>query len=61
MKVHNFVEDSEDKYFRTVFCRRCGQVAWFYNVLLDKNIEIQNRIQPCVEQEVNNNLKGGNK
>ena len=62
MKVHNFVVDNstEEKYLRVIFCRRCGQVVWNYNISLESNHKLQDKIKDCVEsgEEIEPPLKG---
>lgn len=47
---HDFTEEkSNETYYRTVFCRKCGKVAWFHNWSPEKNIEqLQSRIGECL-------------
>ncbi len=46
---HNFVEDSKETYHRTVFCRKCGAVAWFYNGDKEWNVKnLQGNIPQCL-------------
>lgn len=49
MKTHNFIEQTKEKYKRVIFCTRCGQVCWNYNVDFPMNREIQKNIRECVE------------
>ena len=50
-KIHNFTEQSTEEYRRTIFCTKCGQVAWNYNWGEATNIKLQASIKECVEQE----------
>lgn len=50
MKVHDFREDSTREHNRVLFCRKCGQVSWFYNRGADWNVtNLQSAIKECVE------------
>ena len=52
-KVHNFTEtklsDSAfadgGKYHRTIYCTRCGIVAWYYNNPDNENAKLQEKIR----------------
>lgn len=44
---HDYVEsNSNQQYYRCIFCRKCGQVAWFFNRDADWNIKnLQSRLK----------------
>lgn len=49
-KLHNFAEDTDREHNRTLFCRRCGKVVWFYNRGADWNLtNLQKDIGECLE------------
>lgn len=49
MRIHNFIESAGEDYKRCIFCTRCGQVAWYYNISLEANKKLQTEIKLCVE------------
>lgn len=52
--IHNFIEQSDYKYQRTVFCTKCGQVAWDYNMNSEWNTEhLQAKLGLCISDKKN--------
>lgn len=53
MKSHDFTESTyADEYKRTIYCRKCGKVAWNYNWSEKLNADLQSKIGNCIEEDI---------
>lgn len=51
MNEHNFTADAYgmNEYQRSIYCTKCGKVAWFYNGTAEWNMRnTQNNIGECL-------------